>query len=119
MHEMLGRNIESIEENGLFSFFKSLSFSTLVGPFHADLQNRGTDGIYVAEMYGADNHVFCEKLFFDPRCPSSAALKNKPCAWIMYRSGEDKNILRDNSQPSIYEEYESLVLSRACPQLWK
>ena len=129
---MLGRNIEGIEENGLFSFFKTLSFSTLVGPFHADLQNRGADGMYVAEIYGADNHMFCENLSSEPGCSLSAALKNKPCARIMLRDGDGKNILRDNNQPSIYEEYalvsldasrqsngfvyELFVSSQACPQ---
>ena len=133
MHQMLGRNMEGIKENGLFSFFKPLSFSTLVGPYHAVLQNRGAEGLSVAEINAAEYNIFCETLPSGTGCPLSAVLKDKPCARIMLRYGDYKHISRDDRLLSVYEEYalvpldaaqqnnfnyELFVSSRTCSQPW-
>lgn len=132
MHQMLVRNMEGIKENGLFSFFKPLSYSTLLGPYHAVLQNRGAEGLFVVEINAAEYHRSCETLPSGTGCPLSAVLKDKPCARIMLRDGDHKHTSRDDSLLSVYEEYalvsmdaaqqkngfvyELFVSSLACPQ---
>ena len=59
IHQMFQRNMKGIEENGLFSFDRPLSYSTLVGPYHAVLQKGHTEGLFVREMDMAGSDLFC------------------------------------------------------------